>query len=588
MSRSDDEIIQLLEARRSMLTKMQAAQRQIAEAYHDDLIVPVPEMDQLSRPTVANIINLGIDGTSQRISSLMPVARFLADSTTQTARDRARMRRDWVRYLWDDENVQLKMGRLSRHFNAYAQAIMTLIPGKEDRACWMVHDPLHAFPAECQPEQFVPENVIFERTYTAGWLRSYFPLTNAALPPRDQLRDTTEVKVVEFLDADERVLLAMYQYNQGYGESQLRTIRIGWAKIDLSQCPAVIAQRPGLTRPSGQMDSVIGAYIAQNMLQSLEIIATKKSVFPDLWWVGKDGPARIVVEADGLRGVSGEVTGGSPWIDNRQPGFMGAQAVDRLERNTRVSGRVPAEYGGESQSNVRTGVRGQNILASTIDFAVQEAQNAFAPFLYHADCIAIEYDRRWYGGSKTICLRSGDVEKETTYVAADLWANGKERHYVEYGYAGTDANGLPISLGQRLGIETMSKRTAMTLDPLITDPEHEHDQIIAERLESAVLQSIEQGAASGAIPPHDAARIMFLVRSDGKELAEAVEQVQAEAQARQAQQVPPTAPAAQPGIAQPGAGAEAMPSVPPPPAGSRNLDQLMNNLKLPQFQGAPA
>lgn len=585
--RTDMEIVQLLEARRSMLTKMQAAQRQIAEAYHDDLIVPVPEMDQLSRPTVANIINLGIDGTSQRISSLMPVAKFLPDSTTQIARERARMRRDWVRYLWDDEHVQLKMGRLSRHFNAYAQAIMTLIPGNDNRACWIVHDPLHSFPAECHPEQFVPENVIFERTYTAGWLRSSFPWLSITLPPRDVLTDSTECKVVEFLDADERVLLANYEY-QGFGAKEKRTVRIAWAKIDLSCCPAVIAQRPGLTRPSGQMDSVIGAYLAQNMLQSLEIIATKKSVFPDLWWVGKNGPARIVVEADGLRGISGEVTDGTPWIDNRQPGFMGAQAVDRLERNTRVSGRVPAEYGGESQSNVRTGVRGSNILASTIDFAVQEAQNAFAPFLYHADCIAIEYDRRWYGSPKTICLRSGDVEKDTTYVASDLWADGKERHYVEYGYAGTDANGLPISLGQRLGIETMSKRTAMTLDPLITDPEHEHDQIIAERLESAVLQSIEQGAATGAIPPHDAARIMALVKGDGKELADAIEQVQKEAQARQAQQVPPTSPAAQPGIAQPGAGAEAAPSIPPPAQGSRNFDQLMSALNVPQPQGAPA
>lgn len=580
--RTDEEIIQLLEARRSLLTRTQRMQRNIQDAYHGDLVVPLPELDKIDRSTVANVINLGIDGTSQRVASLMPVAKFYPDSSTGTARHRARMRRDIVRYWWEDERVQLKMGRLARHYSGYAQAILTLIPGTENRACWTVHDPLCAFPAECAPEQFVPENIIFERTYTAGWLRSYYPQLQLQLPPRDQLKDTTECKIVEYLDRDERVLLASYSYSAGYGSTANGSARIMRAPIELDRCPCVIAQRPGLARPAGQMDGVVGAYFAQNILQALEIIATKKSVFPDLWFIGQNGqPPRIISQADGLRGETGEVTDAQPWTDNRQPSQVGPQAIDRLERNMRVSGRVPAEYGGESGSNIRTGRRGDAVLSATIDLSVKEAQDAFAPFLYEADLIAIEYDRHWYGQAKPLLLRTGTTVKTESYLADDLW-DGKEKHWVEYAYAGADANGLPISLGQRLGLETISKRTAMVLDPFVTDPEMEHDQIQAEQLEAALMQSISQQAIAGNIPPHFVAAIMRLVAQDDMELADAVDQVQQQAQ--QAQATPPagpTDPNAQPGIANPGTGAESALEVQPPPGGLGNLSQLMRQLRLP-------
>jgi hypothetical protein len=44
---------------------------------------------------------------------------------------------------------------------------------------------------------------------------------------------------------------------------------------------------------------------------------------------------------------------------------------------------------------------------------------------------------------------------------------------------------------------TMSHRTFMRNDPMIDDPEAEHDQIIGERLEQAILASIEQQAVAG-------------------------------------------------------------------------------------------
>ena len=105
---------------------------------------------------------------------------------------------------------------------------------------------------------------------------------------------------------------------------------------------------------------------------------------------------------------------------------------------------------------------------------------------------------------------------------------------------------------------TMSKMSFMAIDPLVEDPEFEHDSVIAEQLEAALLSSLQQQAAEGAIPPADLARIMDLVANNELELAEAVERVQREAQERQAKEVEAMSAEAMPGLAQPGMGAESL------------------------------
>jgi predicted RNase H-like nuclease (RuvC/YqgF family) len=95
-------------------------------------------------------------------------------------------------------------------------------------------------------------------------------------------------------------------------------------------------------------------------------------------------------------------------------------------------------------------------------------------------------------------------------------------------------------------------------------------------------------AQSAQIAPHDVARMIQLVLA-GKEIEEAVDQVQQEAQQRQATQAPApdesqgqvTSPEAQPGLAQPGVGAE-QPTVAPPTASTQNLSDLLNAMRRPQ------
>ena len=75
----------------------------------------------------------------------------------------------------------------------------------------------------------------------------------------------------------------------------------------------------------------------------------------------------------------------------------------------------------------------------------------------------------------------------------------------------------------------MSKETAASLDPFIDNPEVEHDRIIAEGLEQALVASIQQQAAGGQIPPLVLAKVMSLVKTDRLEIAEALQKVTEEA-----------------------------------------------------------
>ena len=75
------------------------------------------------------------------------------------------------------------------------------------------------------------------------------------------------------------------------------------------------------------------------------------------------------------------------------PGYKTDVALDRLERQERLEGAIPAEFGGESGTNIRTGRRGESILSATVDFRVQEAQEIFASSLVEEDKIAIAIEK---------------------------------------------------------------------------------------------------------------------------------------------------------------------------------------------------
>ena len=585
-----EEIVDLYYTRSSNHAGVKERMRHIRDHYNGDVIVPLPEIDSTEASAVANLLATGLDQTAMRIASVTPdIVCPPEDESSKQAQKFAAIRRKALFGWWQNSKIDMQLAKRARHLIGYSNTIVQ-IRFDQDKGCptWHVRDPLTAYPSNLRgSDDMTPADCVFgyERSY--GWIRRQYP--EAALRfaggVSDAPLDTDRpIELIEYVDHDEYVLVAvrhpansvgMYSRNNDTGPivSELdRTPNL------TGVCPVVMSQRISLDEPNGQFDGILGMYQQQAKLMALEVIAVQKGIFPHTWLVGRAGEQPAIINAaNGLTGEVGVIRGGDLRDMQLQPGFMTNPAIDRLERAQRLTAGVPAEFGGESTSNIRTGRRGDAVLSAVVDFAVQESQRILARSLETENRIAIAMAKSYAGGkSKSFYVSMGKVKGKVDYVPNKHFTT--DDNVVSYSHAGADINNLVIAGGQRLAMGTMSKESFMKIDPLVEDVESERDAVTAEQLEQSLLAGIQQQAAAGAIPPGDVARIMELVRADKMELAGAVEKVQREAQERQAEMVSPTSPEAQPGIAQPGAGAEAMAAPPPAEGGPAGLRELLGAL----------
>lgn len=601
--KDDDWIMETWRLRKEEREPEIRAGERIAALYHDEVTVPalVPEGSDIS--TIVNTFSLGIDGIGQRIASTMPIPYFSNPYTSPQSIDVARNRRDVVLSWWEYDTLDLKLGLMGRWWAAYASDVLDVRPFKrKGRPEYVVRNPLLSWPGDCEGAEC--EDGIFMSIHSRSWLEQHFP-DEAALLKRGTDRrgrpdPMAEIELVEYVSAEERVYLAQWRSTQNemlVGPKDFIRLPTSYHQ-NLEYCPVSSVGRPGLKRPQGQFNGMVGAYYQQQVLQNLEVMGAKRRINPMLWFVAPNNETvNVIQEADPEENQYGIVSGGTLQVVAPQGGFEANNTIDRLERNQRASGRIPAEFAGESTSTVRTGRRGDSIMASTVDFPVAEAQKHFSRLLECANRAAIATDRYFFGGrTKKVTVNWGGArDRKVEYDPAKLWdPENADSHRVDYAHPGSDANSLIISILQRKGAGTMSTRTAMRVDPMIDDDEAEHDQIVAEALEQAILQSVLAQAQQGTIPPNDVARIAELVQTNRMELPAAIMKAQQEAQARQATPAPASAPEAQPGLAQPGMGAEqpqAAPGELPPAlhAAFQNLSTLrmMNRVSPAEANQSP-
>jgi len=583
--KSVEEIIEIYTSRIRVASGAKARMRNLRDYYNGDVIVPLPEINADEKSAVANLLAQGLDQTAMRIASTSPdIYCPPGDSSKKRSRDNASIKRKALFGWWEQSRMDLQLAKRARHLIGYSTTC-TQIRFNPKTGCpeWFLRDPLTAYPSQMYGvEDLRPRNMIFAYERSLGWLKKQYP--EQAQKFVNTPEDAT-IEMVEYLDGEEQVLIGSRgpQTGTSFGRPETPGVNIELDRVHnpLGMTPVVCASRISLDNSQGQFDGILGMYQMQARLMALEVIAVQKGIFPDTWLVGRAGETpQIVNPADGLTGEVGVIRGGDLKDMSLQPGYMTNPAIDRLERAQRLTAGIPAEFGGESTSNIRTGRRGDAVLSAVVDFPVQEAQKIMARSLQEENKVALEvaltYSR---SKSQSFYVSTKNSKGRVDYVPKDNFDSTD--NVVSYSQAGADINNLVIGGGQRVGMGTMSKKSFMMIDPLVEDPEFEHDTVIAEQLEQALLTSVQQQAAEGAIPPADLARIMDLVGNDKMELGAAVEKVQREAQERQAQQVGAMAPEAQPGLAMPGMGAEAGVAGPPPEmaqAQEPSIDELIGSL----------
>ena len=581
-----EEIVAIYASRQQGSDDAKSRMRNLRDYYNGDVIVPLPEINSDEQSAVANLLAQGLDQTAMRIASTRPdIYCPPSDPSKKRSRDNSEIRRKAIFGWWEHSRMDLQIAKRARHLIGYSTTV-TQLRFNTKTGCpeWHLRDPLTAYPATLLGvDDMRPRDVVFAYERSLGYLRTMYPDVAAVFQSDSGAGEDQPIEMIEYISDEEQVLISMRGpvktglFATSSNSDENIVVELERTPNILGECPVVCAERINLDDAQGQFDGILGMYQMQARLMALEVIAVQKGVFPDTWLVGRAGETpQIVNPADGLTGEVGLVRGGDLRDIQMQPGYMTNPAIDRLERAQRLTAGIPPEFGGESTTNIRTGRRGDAVLSAVVDFPVQEAQRIMARSLQEENKLAINMSKKYAGNKgKSFYVTSKNAKGRVDYTPNTNFESND--NVVIYSQAGADINNLVIGGGQRVGMGTMSKRSFMAIDPLVEDPEFEHDAVVAEQLESALLVSIQQQASQGTIPPADLARIMELVANDQMELAEAVDKVQKEAQERQAQQVEATSPEAQPGLAMPGMGAEAA-TMTPPPGGGGGLAGLLGAL----------
>jgi hypothetical protein len=565
-----EQIVQWYRSRRSAQNPQRARMAEIRDIYNGDVQVPLPELDRNEQAAVANLISQGLDQMAMRIASTLPSVIYQpvtpgAQRSEQYARTRALANYSW----WQQNRFDRLQRKRARWLVGYAAAPVVMRPNfRKEIPAWQTADPLTTFPAPMDWTELIPADCIMAYKRAVGWLALNYPDKMAVLELGEHPGPDLELELVEYVDADEHVLIALgrapEQNRMIYGTPRVTGkpfVELTRFANRLGKCTVVYPTRPSLEQPTSQFDGMPALYRTQARAMALWLISAEKAIFPDTWFVSRPNEiVDIMEEPDGRAGIYGRVKGGDLKEVLAAPSQQTGQIIDLLERNQRVSAGISPDFGGESPTNVRTGRAGEQLLSATVDFWVQEAQETLALSYQEENTLAVRIMREYFGNQhKTFVVNFGKVKGRADYIPLVHFES--DTNVVSFPRAGADVNSLAIGLGQRLGLGEISIRTAQDLDPYIDDSEREHRRLTAEQMEKALVTAIDQAIAQGQIGPLEVARMVELVRSGQMQIYEAYQKIHQEIQDQASQQQ-----AAQ-GAGPPGMGPAGGPPGLPPPGG---------------------
>lgn len=598
MPLSLEDIYGIIKRRKANQGPAATAIRELISRYNGDVVVALPEMSREEKPAVANLLAEGVDGTAHRCADVLPSMFFPAIDRRKDngvgSIEYANIRHLSVSSWWQQNSMDLMLYKFYRHLSGMGSAPMMIWPSfKHNIPIIELRHPLYTFPNETR--DYVdgqPLDCGFQYMQSEDWLRINYPeaaaQVQAAMGPTKQWKGTGKFEITEWTDAEEIVTFVSGYVENNHSFDSLPWDRSNMVHVLLSRIPnrigrsmAVVPQRITLDRVVGQFNQIFGITDAAAQMAALDVIATAKAIFPDIVLLGANGQAPQLVSnggawVDGRIGIN-ELVGGDVKTINTAPPVTTGTMLDRLERAARAEGNVPAQWSGESPSNISTGRMGQFVLGAATSPRIAEYQKIGAKALEAVNrrCIAVAgaYSELRKG---SFYVMFGKANGQVDYDAKLHFET--DANVVRYPMPGADAGAMGVELGQRVGMGEMSMRTMRRIDPLIEDDRLEGEYVDEEAADRIALDAIKAEVAASRMPISDLAVILLEVRQKGSNWADAILHAQAAAQARQASQAPAGSPDLQPGLSVPGQGVEATAEVPPPAAGSTNFGDLLRTL----------
>ena len=595
------DIHQMMENRREAQSPILKQMIEVRDRYNADWVLPnlssevMAQMPNLSPQIIADTV----DNYGMRAGSVLPALFCPAVNPSKQkgvySREYGDIRSGILGATYKASRMELKLRKAYRHMAGYATSSLVVMP---DMHAGMprieLRDPLTTFPDPAGAEDFRdPENIGYIFGKSSDWIRRRYPEVGDILSQHNE--PSVLWNMVEWIDEDDVVVGLL-----GPQEFPMNMRYTDWNPADWSRelrrwpnrigkVPAVCPARVTLDRIASQLANIIGITDLMAKLTALDIMAKEKSIFPDRYIMGKQGQSPQIVGGEWKDGRTGEI---NILLDadgigsmNFASDPMATQAIDRLERNARVSAGLVPQMGGETYGALRTGRGIDALMGAAVDPRLMEMQVTMSTWLSSLnECVLATFKEYWPNKQYSLPAGWAMARKEVSFKPSqhiEILSNE-----VSYPIAGADVQGTTIALGQLLGMKVLSRKSFMDRHPFIGDAASEQAMIDEETIEEAMMQAVMQAIASGQASPMLLTFIEEARRTDANgDIITAVAVANRKMQEYQAQQAPPpeagqvTSPEAQPGMAPELAQQQApqQPGVETPPD-LASLRQLMNAL----------
>lgn len=549
-----------------------------------------------------------VDGLAQRAAGVPWMSHFPAiDDGKETgvrSREYAGIRRKGVAYTWAQSMGALARRRFFKQLAAYATFGLLVHPDtKRNEPYIKVLDPLSVYPDKSAPDLLEPPlNVGLVKGMSADQVRQLWPETrqeaDGVVPPPSKRGEAEIWHVLEWWDEHERVIGLLGprepHWDSTPREQEANSQELRRLPNRLGRPPVVVPERPTLDRIGNNLASVLDIVNLQARFRQLELLAVERSIFPDGFIVGSDANPPSLVGGQWRDGRTGEINlvqdASQIGTLRTDPSPMASQAIDRAERDFRVSTGLVPQIGGETFGALRTGRGIDRSLEAALDPRLAELQDVVAAWLPLVNEAIIDTYKAYWPGKKYTAFSRWPSDRGTVEFTPSVHFE-ISHNAVSYPVPGADAQSLVISLGQMLAARVISRTTFRKQHPFVDDPDAERALVEEELLEEAALQSILQQASvppqAGGMPLPFLAAIEEARRElkPTQGILDAIREANRIVQEQQATQAPPpdpgqvTAPEEQLGLAAGAAGAAQPPAEVGPPTDSQaNLRNVLSVL----------
>ena len=532
--------------------------REVLLRYEGDWVLPMPELANEPRmpQLTPALVGEAVDQIALRAASTHP---SIASPPITPTKDRGRRSREYastraqiITATMEKSRWQLGRRRYYRHLTAYHTASLCVLPDmKEGIPRIEVRDPLCSFVEPRARESLRDPNyaACIDR-FSGARLRKYYPVCCAEVGGPITGREMDKMwEVVEWYDHED-VVWGLLGPVDNYGPHINPTNSYSQVSLQMELLrlpnraempPVSIPHNVSLGRIASRIGSLLGNIDLQAKMMALHITAQEKSIFPDVYAIGRANGSMMNLNGEWKDGRTGEINMlqdvDSVGVLRTTPDPATGQMIDRLERNFRTSTSLVPQLGGETYGAMRTGRAIDALSGMALDPRVQEIHEiteAYLPAMNAA--ILATYKGFW--PNKRFSMYCGQANNRRLVDFTPSEHIETYENSVSYFIAGADVMQLTQVLGSLYGAKAIARRTFQEQHPMIGNADAEASQIREEEMEEAALQSIQQQLLAGTLPLPVAGMIRKHLAA-GDDVFTAIDKTDKELRATQATQAPP-------------------------------------------------